>query len=87
MPLTFTPSNLNFGNVVIGGSSTKSVTIKNITTQTVTISSVTGSSYYLVNPSGTSPAAARVLAGKTCTLDRDLQTAGRRQQPGRRYRD
>jgi hypothetical protein len=68
VPLTFTPSNLNFGNVVIGGSSTKSVTIKNITTQTVTISSVTGSSYYLVNPSGTSPCGGAVLAGKTCTL-------------------
>jgi hypothetical protein len=68
VPLTFTPSNLNFGNIVVGGSSTKSVTVKNVTTATVTISSVTGSGYFLANPTGTSPCGGALLAGKTCTL-------------------
>jgi hypothetical protein len=68
VPLTFTPPNLNFGNVVVGGSSTKTVTVKNITTATVTIGSLTGSSYYLVNASGTSPCGGALLAGKTCTF-------------------
>jgi hypothetical protein len=68
VPLTFTPSNLNFGNVVVGGSSSKVVTIKNVTTATVTLSSTTGSGYFLVNPSGTSPCGGALLAGKTCTV-------------------
>jgi hypothetical protein len=68
VPLTFTPANLNFGNIVVGASSSKVVTIKNVSAATVTLSSVTGSSEFTATPSGTSPCGGALLAGKTCTV-------------------
>ena len=68
VPLTFSPSNLTFGNVVVNNSVSKTVTIKNITTATITISSVTGGSYFTVTPSGIAPCGGALLAGKSCTV-------------------
>src|SRR5712692_101233 len=67
-PLTFTPSNLSFGNVALSTSSSKTVTIKNVGTTTVNISSTTGSGYYVVTPSGTTPCGGARNAGKQCTV-------------------
>jgi Abnormal spindle-like microcephaly-assoc'd, ASPM-SPD-2-Hydin len=67
VPLTFSPTNLNFGNIVVGTSSSKTVTIKNITTSTVTLTSVIGASYFTVQGTGTSCGGA-LMAGKTCTV-------------------
>ncbi len=68
VPLTFSPSNLNFGNVIVGTPASKTVTIKNVSTATVTISSVTGSGYFVVIPSGVAPCGGALLAGKSCTV-------------------
>ena len=67
-PLTFTPANLSFGNVVLRATSSKTVTIKNTGTTTINISSVTGSGPYVVTPSGTTPCGGALNAGKTCTV-------------------
>ncbi len=67
-PLTFTPSNLSFGNVALSTSSSKTVTIKNVGTTTLNISSTTGSGYYVVTPSGTTPCGGALNAGKQCTV-------------------
>jgi hypothetical protein len=63
VPLTFTPTSLSFGNVILNSSSAKTVTIKNVSTSTVTLSSVTGSGYFTATPSG-----GALLAGKSCTV-------------------
>jgi hypothetical protein len=68
VPLTFSPSNLNFGNIVLNASLSKTVTIKNVSTSTVTMSSITGSGYFSVNPSGTNPCGGALNSGKTCTV-------------------
>lgn len=68
VPLTFTPSSLSFGNVILNSSSAKTVTIKNVSTSTVTLSSVTGSGYFTATPSGTTPCGGALLAGKSCTV-------------------
>ncbi len=65
--LNFTPSNLTFGNVVLGFSSNKTVSIKNPGTTTVTIDSITGSSSYTATASGSTPCGSTLAAGKTCT--------------------
>ncbi len=65
--LSFTPSNLTFGNVVVGSSSNKSLTIKNPGTTTITFTSITGSSSYTATPSGSTPCGSTLAAGKTCT--------------------
>jgi len=68
VPLTFTPTSLSFGNVILNSSSAKTVTIKNVSTSTVTLSSVTGSGYFTAAPSGTTPCGGALLAGKSCTV-------------------
>jgi len=68
VPLTFTPGNLSFGNVVLNSTSTKTVTIKNVSAATVTLSSVTGSGYFTATPSGTTPCGGALNAGKSCTI-------------------
>ncbi len=68
VPLTFTPTNLSFGNVVLTFTSSKAVTIKNVSTATVILSSVTGSGYFTATPSGTTPCGGALLAGKSCTI-------------------
>jgi hypothetical protein len=67
VPLTFSPSNLNFGNVVIGSSVSKGLTIKNVTSATVTLTNITGSGYFTVSAGGTNPCSGALSAGKTCT--------------------
>ncbi|PYX45965.1 MAG: hypothetical protein DMG79_17905 [Acidobacteria bacterium] len=68
VPLTFSPSNLNYGNVILNTSVNKTVTIKNVSTGTVNLSSINGSDAYTVNPSETSPCDGALLAGKSCTV-------------------
>ncbi len=65
--LTFNPATLSFGNVGLGTSSSKSVTIKNVSTSAVTINSLAGSGYYTAAPSGTIPCGGTLNAGKSCT--------------------
>ena len=67
-PLTFSPANLSYGNVVLKTTSSKTVTIKNTGTTTINISSVTGSGPYIVTPSGTTPCGGALAAGKSCTI-------------------
>jgi hypothetical protein len=67
VPLTFTPANLNFGNVVIGSSISKALTIKNVTSATVTLTNITGSGYFTVSAGGTNPCSGALSAGTTCT--------------------
>jgi hypothetical protein len=67
-PLTFNPSNLNFGNIVVNGGMTKTVTLKNVSAATVTLTSITGSGYFIVKSGGSSPCNGTLLAGKTCTF-------------------
>jgi hypothetical protein len=68
VPLTFSPTSVNFGNVVLNTAVSKTVTIKNVSTATVTISSVTGGGYFVATPSGTAPCGGALLAGKSCTV-------------------
>jgi hypothetical protein len=67
VPLTFSPSNLNFGNVVISSSISKTLTIKNVSAATVTLTNITGSGYFTASAGGTSPCSGALLSGKTCT--------------------
>jgi hypothetical protein len=67
VPLTFSPSNLNFGNVVTGSSVSKMLTIKNVTAATVTLTNITGSGYFTASAGGTNPCSGPLSAGKTCT--------------------
>lgn len=67
-PLSFTPTNLSFGNVVLNTAVSKTVTIKNTGTAAVSITSVTGSGPYVVTPSGTTPCGGTLNAGKSCTV-------------------
>jgi hypothetical protein len=58
---------LNFGNVVVGSSFSKALTIKNVTTATITLTNITGSGYFTVSAGGTNPCSGPLSAGKTCT--------------------
>jgi hypothetical protein len=62
-PLTFTPSSLSFGNVPVGTSASKTVTVKNNSASTVTISKVAASGDYTVTGCSTT-----LTALKTCTM-------------------
>jgi Pro-kumamolisin, activation domain/Abnormal spindle-like microcephaly-assoc'd, ASPM-SPD-2-Hydin len=62
-PLTFTPSSLSFGNVPVGASASKTVTVKNNSASTVTISKVAASGDYTATGCSTTLAAL-----KTCTM-------------------
>ena len=66
-PLTFSPVNLGFGNVVLNTTASKTVTIKNAGLTSLTINSVTASGYYVATPSGTTPCGGTLNAGKSCT--------------------
>jgi len=67
-PLTFSPSTLGFGNVGLGTTSSKSVSIKNAGSTSLTINSVTGGGYFTSAPSGTTPCGGVLNAGKSCTI-------------------
>jgi hypothetical protein len=67
-PLTFSPANSSFGNVILNTTANKTVTIKNVGTTTVNITSVTGSGPYVATPSGTTPCGGSLAASKSCTI-------------------
>jgi hypothetical protein len=69
VPLTFSPANLNFGNIALGSGLTKTVTIKNVSAATVTLTSITGSGYFSVKAGGATPCDGALLSGKTCTFN------------------
>lgn len=66
--LTFSPTSLGFGNVALGTSSAKTVTIKNPSASSVNLTSITTSGQYTVAGSGTTPCGASLAAGKNCTV-------------------
>ncbi|HEY1677441.1 MAG TPA: choice-of-anchor D domain-containing protein [Candidatus Sulfotelmatobacter sp.] len=67
-PLTFTPANLGYGNVVLNTPISKTVTVRNGGSAAITFSSITGSGAYTAAPSGTSPCGGTLNAGKTCSI-------------------
>jgi hypothetical protein len=68
-PLTFSPSNLNFGNIPLKTALTKTVTVKNATAATITLTSITGSGYFTVKGGGSDPCDGALGSGKTCTFN------------------
>ncbi|HKM47221.1 MAG TPA: choice-of-anchor D domain-containing protein, partial [Terriglobales bacterium] len=62
-PLSFTPATLAFTNVVVGTSSTKTVTVKNVSASSVNVTSVSASGDYSV-----SGCVGVLASGGTCTL-------------------
>jgi Abnormal spindle-like microcephaly-assoc'd, ASPM-SPD-2-Hydin/Protein of unknown function (DUF1573) len=67
-PLTFSPASLSFGNVGLGTSSSKQVTVKNTGSSALTINSITAEGYFTAAPSGTTPCSGTLNAGKQCTF-------------------
>jgi Abnormal spindle-like microcephaly-assoc'd, ASPM-SPD-2-Hydin len=67
-PLTLTPANLGYGNVVLNSTVAKTVTVKNAGSASITFSSITGSGAFTAAPSGTTPCGGTLSAGKTCTI-------------------
>jgi hypothetical protein len=67
-PLTFTPANLGYGNVVLNSTVSKTVTVKNSGSASITFTSITGSGAFTAAPSGTTPCGGTLSAGKTCTI-------------------
>ena len=69
--LSFQPSNVSFGNVVVGSAlGPKTVTVKNASTSSLTITGVTPSGDFSNSATGTSPCqnGTVLTAGLTCTL-------------------
>jgi hypothetical protein len=66
--ITFSPTTYNFPNTAVGGSATKSVTVKNIGSSSVNLTSFSGSGYFTVAPSGSKPCGATLAASATCTV-------------------
>jgi len=66
--ITFSPTSQNFGNVAVGSSSSKSITVKNVGTTSVNLTSFTASSEFTVAPSGSTPCGTALAASKTCTV-------------------
>jgi hypothetical protein len=62
-PLTFTPSSLSFGNVAVGTSASKAVTVKNSSASSVTISNVAASGDFTATGCG-----ATLAPLGTCTM-------------------
>ena len=67
-PLTFTPVNLGYGNVVLNSAVSKTVTVKNSGSAAVTFTSITGSGAFVATPSGMAPCTGTLSAGKSCTI-------------------
>lgn len=67
-PLTFTPANLGYGNVVLNTPVSKTVTVRNGGSAAITFSSITGSGAFAAAPSGTAPCTGTLNAGKTCSI-------------------
>lgn len=67
-PLTFSPASVNFGNVVLKATSSKTVNVKNASTGPITFTSITGSGSFTATPSGTVPCSGTLNAGAQCTM-------------------
>lgn len=68
-PLTFSPTSLSFGNVVLNTTSQgKAVTVKNVSAAAVTISSLGASGNYSAAGSGATPCGGPLNPGSSCTL-------------------
>ena len=68
-PLTFTPTSLAFGNVVVNATSAgKVVTVKNVSASAVTINSFPASGNYSASGSGATPCGGLLNAGSSCTF-------------------
>ncbi|HEX3821255.1 MAG TPA: choice-of-anchor D domain-containing protein [Candidatus Sulfotelmatobacter sp.] len=67
-PLTFTPANLGYGNVVLNTPVSKTVTVRNGGSAAITFSSITGSGAFAAALSGTAPCTGTLNAGKTCSI-------------------
>jgi 6-phosphogluconolactonase (cycloisomerase 2 family) len=68
-PLTFTPTSLAFGNIVVNTTSAgKVVTVKNVSAGAVTINSFPASGNYSANGSGVTPCGGLLNAGSSCTF-------------------
>ena len=68
-PLTFTPSSLSFGNVVVNTRSAgKIVTVKNVSGSGVTLNSFPASGNYVAKASGATPCGGLLNAGGSCTM-------------------
>ena len=68
-PLTFSPTSLSFGNVVVSTTNAgKVVTVKNVSTGAVNISGFPASGNYTSAASGTTPCGGALNAGKSCTF-------------------
>jgi hypothetical protein len=66
--ITFSPTSQNFGNVAVGTSSSKSITVKNIGSSSVNLTSFTASTEFTVAPSGSTPCGSSLAASKSCTV-------------------
>jgi 6-phosphogluconolactonase (cycloisomerase 2 family) len=68
-PLTFSPSSLSFGNVVVGTTSAgKVVTVKNVSASAVTINTFPASGNYSATGSGATPCGGLLNTGSSCTF-------------------
>ena len=68
-PLTFTPTSLSFGNVVVNTTSAgKVVTVKNVSASAVTINTFPASGNYSATGSGATPCGGPLNAGSSCTF-------------------
>ncbi|SPF44173.1 putative 6-phosphogluconolactonase [Candidatus Sulfotelmatobacter kueseliae] len=69
VPLTFSPTSLFFGNVVVNTTSAgKVVTVKNVSASAVTINTFPASGNYSASGSGATPCGGPLNAGSSCTF-------------------
>ena len=67
--LTVSPASLSFGNTVIGGSASRTVTVKNSSNASVTITAISSSGGdYTAVPGSTKPCGGTLGAGLSCTI-------------------
>lgn len=67
-PLSFSPASVNFGNVVLKATASKTVTVKNVSTSSITFTSITGSGSFTATPSGATPCTGTLNAGGQCSM-------------------
>jgi hypothetical protein len=68
-PLTFSPTSLSFGDVVVGTTSAgRVVTVKNVSGSAVTINTFPASGNYSAKGSGATPCGGSLNAGSSCTF-------------------
>ena len=68
-PLTFSPTSLSFGNIVVNTTSAgKVVTVKNVSASAVTINTFPASGNYSATGSGAAPCGGLLNSGSSCTF-------------------